>query len=80
MRRASVFIWIPRDVYPGRKPFFGGSPTWVFLKKIRYSSKEALKEYLLKIFNEFPISKVKVIDYVGGKSYPSYYTYEQIED
>jgi hypothetical protein len=73
--RVCVFGWLPRDEYPGKPPYFGGMPTWVYLKKFNLNSleEEKIKKILEKIDSQIGADKYKVVVYDGNRIYSSYF-------
>ena len=73
-----VYVWIPREIYPGRPPFFGFSPTWVYYSKVKVKKPEKVNDYLLKIANKLPVSKFKIIHFKGSRRFVEYYEYQEV--
>jgi len=79
-----VFGWVSRDIYPAKPPYFGGRPTWVYLRKFRLnklSEKEILKK-LKEVDSYFNLDEYKVVLYDGyGGKRTLYYkvSYGEIE-
>ncbi len=62
-----IFAWIPRDIYPGKPPYFGGRPTWVFVKKLKINkyNEEKIKEIIRNISEEIPARDYKLLLLAG---------------
>jgi hypothetical protein len=70
--KVCVFGWMPRE----KPPYFGGMPTWVFLKKfnLKNLSEEKIKKILKEIDEEAGADRYKIIVYDEfGRWYSHYY-------
>jgi hypothetical protein len=66
-----VFAWIPRE----KPPYFGGMPTWVYIRKFNLNNleKEKIKNILQKIDDEIGANHYKIIVYDGNRIYKHYF-------